>query len=170
MRPTMSLVIAAVLGAFGWGQTLDGVIDFRAHSDPDSSPRSIDAIDLARLAKSRGMLSPGAQGSLGVHGVGRLSGAQTSAGARGGVVLSLSAGGLNPAAVERMAMVKGRWGRVGWMPTYEAENQARDSKQNRRFVAVAKDGQSLPATREVIAAAARHNLTLETGAPRLRNA
>jgi len=29
---------------------LTGVIDIHAHSDPDSMPRSIDAIDLAKLA------------------------------------------------------------------------------------------------------------------------
>jgi hypothetical protein len=34
---------------------LTGVIDFHVHCDPDSMPRSIDAIDLARLAKARGM-------------------------------------------------------------------------------------------------------------------
>ena len=38
-----------------FGQSLQGVIDIHAHTDPDSLPRSIDAIDLARLAKSRGM-------------------------------------------------------------------------------------------------------------------
>ena len=36
-------------------QTLTGAIDIHAHSDPDGIPRSIDAIDLAKLAKSRGM-------------------------------------------------------------------------------------------------------------------
>jgi hypothetical protein len=50
--------------AFGWAgmllrpvcaQTLDGAIDMHAHSDPDGTPRSIDAVDLAKLAKSRGM-------------------------------------------------------------------------------------------------------------------
>jgi len=35
--------------------TLSGVIDIRAHTDPDSRPRSIDALDLAKVAKARGM-------------------------------------------------------------------------------------------------------------------
>src|ERR1700691_6580908 len=34
---------------------LTGVIDLHVHCDPDSMRRSIDAIDLARLAKARGM-------------------------------------------------------------------------------------------------------------------
>ena len=36
-------------------QTLSGAIDMHAHSDPDGVPRKIDAVDLARLAKERGM-------------------------------------------------------------------------------------------------------------------
>src|SRR6202166_2944921 len=47
----LTLVIPAVLSA----QSLTGVIDIHAHHDPDSVPRSIDAIDLAKLARSRGM-------------------------------------------------------------------------------------------------------------------
>src|SRR5690242_6659810 len=34
---------------------LSGVIDIHAHCAPDSVPRAIDAIDLAKLAKARGM-------------------------------------------------------------------------------------------------------------------
>ena len=34
---------------------LKGVIDFHVHSGPDSTPRTIDADDLARLAKKSGM-------------------------------------------------------------------------------------------------------------------
>src|SRR5262249_62399541 len=34
---------------------LSGVIDIHAHTDPDSRPRSIDAVDLAKMAKARGM-------------------------------------------------------------------------------------------------------------------
>ena len=49
------LVCAFLLSTCAWTQSLQGVIDFQAHSDTDSVPRSIDAIDLARLAKSRGM-------------------------------------------------------------------------------------------------------------------
>src|SRR5262245_2305274 len=34
---------------------LQGSIDIHVHSDPDDRPRSIDAIDVAKLAKARGM-------------------------------------------------------------------------------------------------------------------
>jgi hypothetical protein len=72
-------------------------------------------------------------------------------------------GGINPAAVERMTMMKGGWGRVVWMPTFDAENQVRDSKENRPFVAVAKNGELLPEVKRVIAIVKQHNLMLETG-------
>jgi hypothetical protein len=38
-------------------QTQDGAVDRHAHSDPDGTPRSIDAVDLAKLARSWGHAS-----------------------------------------------------------------------------------------------------------------
>jgi len=51
----MKLSWFLLLAVSAWGQSLNGVIDIHAHSDPDSTARSIDAIDLAKLAKARGM-------------------------------------------------------------------------------------------------------------------
>ena len=48
-------------------QTLTGAIDIHAHSDPDGTPRSIDAIDLAKLAKSPGHARDRAQEPLRAH-------------------------------------------------------------------------------------------------------
>src|SRR5262249_50400846 len=72
-------------------------------------------------------------------------------------------GGINVAAVERMAAIKGGWGKVVWMPTFDAENQVRFSKDNRPFVPVSRNGQLLPEVKEVIGAIAKLNLVLETG-------
>src|SRR5215216_2160202 len=36
-------------------QAVIGTTDIHVHSDPDNRPRSIDAIDVAKLARSRGM-------------------------------------------------------------------------------------------------------------------
>ena len=36
-------------------QSLKGVVDIHVHSDPDSVPRSIDAVDVAKLARDRGI-------------------------------------------------------------------------------------------------------------------
>jgi len=144
---------------------LTGVIDIHVHCDPDSMPRSIDAIDLAKLAKARGMrglvLKNHYESTAALAYVVRkeVPGIEIF----GGIDLNRTVGGINPAAVERMTMMKGGWGRVVWMPTFDSENQVRYSKENRPFVPVARQGQLLPEVREVIALAARHGLTLETG-------
>jgi hypothetical protein len=144
---------------------LDGVIDIHVHCDPDSVPRSIDAIDLAKLAKAKGMrglvlknhYEPTASLAYVVRKV--VPGIEIF----GGIDLNRSVGGINPAAVERMVLVKGGWGRVIWLPTFDAENQVRYSKESRPFVSVSRDRQLLPEVKQVIALAARHHLTLETG-------
>jgi hypothetical protein len=144
---------------------LTGVIDIHVHADPDSMPRSIDAIDLARLAKGRGMrglvLKNHYESTAALAYVVRkvVPGIEIF----GGIDLNRSVGGVNPAAVERMVMMKGGYGRVIWMPTFDAENQVRFSKENRPFVPVSKEGRLLPEVVQVIALAAKNGLTLETG-------
>jgi hypothetical protein len=144
---------------------LTGVIDFHVHCDPDSMPRSIDAIDLARLAKQRGMrglvLKNHYEPTDALAYIVRkeVPGIEIF----GGIDLNRTVGGINPAAVERMTMMKGGWGRVVWLPTFDAENQVRYSHEQRPFVAVMRGGQLLPEVREVIALAAKYGLTLETG-------
>src|ERR1700745_2444730 len=51
----VSLIVFMLSTFNAAAQTLTGAIDMHAHSDPDGTARSIDAIDLAKLAKSRGM-------------------------------------------------------------------------------------------------------------------
>ena len=162
-----SKLVWSVIFAIGLahGQSLNGVIDIHAHSDPDSTARSIDAIDLAKLAKARGMrglvLKNHYESTAALAYVVRkeVPGIEIF----GGIDLNLTVGGINPAAVERMTMMKGGWGRVVWMPTFDAENQVRDSKENRPFVPVAKNGELLPDVKKVIAIVKLHNLMLETG-------
>src|SRR5579872_1124490 len=109
-----------LLSVCGWGQTLTGVIDFHVHSGPDSKPRSIDAIDLAKLAKSRGMrglvLKNHYESTAALAYVVReeVPGIEIF----GGIDLNRSVGGLNTAAIERMVLMKGGYGKVVWMPTY----------------------------------------------------
>jgi Family of unknown function (DUF6282) len=160
--PPLSLLLCFGLSA----QTpLTGVIDFHVHSDPDSMPRSIDAVDLARLAKSRGMrglvLKNHYESTAAL--VYMVRKAVPGIEIFGGIDLNRSVGGVNPAAVERMILMKGGWGRVVWFPTFDAENQVRDSHESRPFVSVSRNGQLLPEVKEVIALAAKNNLVVETG-------
>ncbi len=146
---------------------LAGVIDIHVHCAPDSTPRSIDAIDLARLAKRRGMrglvlknhYEPTASLAYVVRK--EVPGIEVF----GGVDLNLSVGGMNPSAVEHMAATTGGYGRFVWMSTFDSEAQVRYSKQDRPFVRISQNGQLLPETKRVIALIAKDNLVLATGHP-----
>jgi Family of unknown function (DUF6282) len=159
------LVPAFLLATACAAQSLNGVIDIHVHCDPDSVPRSIDAIDIARLAKNRGMRGLvlknhyESTASLAYLVRKEVPGIEIF----GGIDLNRTVGGINPAAVERMTMVKGGWGRFVWMPTFDAENQVRYSKETRPFVAVSRNGELLPEVREVIGLIAKHHLVLATG-------
>jgi Family of unknown function (DUF6282) len=159
-----SLALALWLSAAAHAQ-LQGVVDIHCHADPDSVPRSIDAVDLAKLAKQAGMrglvLKNHYESTASLAYIVRkiVPGLEVF----GGIDLNRSVGGINPAAIERMALVKGNYGRVVWLPTFDAENQVRYSKENRPFVSVTRNGELTPEVREVIALAVKHNLTLETG-------
>jgi uncharacterized protein DUF6282 len=146
-------------------QVLRGTIDIHVHSDPDNVPRSIDGIDEAKLARSKGMrgivLKNHYDPTAGLAFLARKEAPGLEV--FGGIDLNLSVGGMNAAAVEHLTQVAGGWGRVVWMSTFDAENQVRYSRENRPFVRVSRDGELLPETKAVIAVIARHGLVLATG-------
>ena len=165
-------------------QTLDGAIDMHIHSGPDGSPRLIDALDLTRLAKSKGMRalvlknhheSTAAQAYL-VRKV--VPGIEVF----GGISLDLSVGGVNPAAVDWMAHMEGGYGKVVWLPTNDSEANVKRvaagggrggrggrgdapvaAAAPRPFVSVIRDGKVLPDVLEVFDIIAKNNMVLETG-------
>jgi hypothetical protein len=162
---TVLLATVALVAQGDDPRLLNGAIDIHVHHLPDDRARSIDAIDVARLAQSRAMraivLKNHYESTAGLAWVVRklVPGIEVF----GGIDLNLTVGGINPDAVEHMTRVTGGFGRVVWMPTFDAENQVRLSKENRRFVSVSKNGELLPAVREVIALIAKHDLVLATG-------
>jgi hypothetical protein len=142
-----------------------GTIDIHVHSLPDDRPRSVDAIEAARQAHARGMraivLKNHYESTAGLAYLvrGLVPGIEIF----GGIDLNLTVGGINPAAVEHMTRVTGGWGHIVWMPTFDAENQVRYSKENRRSVSVSRGGALLPEVTQVISLIAKHNLVLATG-------
>jgi hypothetical protein len=144
---------------------LRGSIDIHVHSDPDDRPRSIDAIDVARLAKTRGMRAIVLKNHYDPTGPLAYIVRKEVPGIEifGGVDLNLPVGGINPAAVDHMTKVSGGWGRFVWMPTFDAENQVKYSNENRSFVSVARNGQLLPEVKQVISLIAKNGLVLATG-------
>jgi hypothetical protein len=153
------------LNALAQTKPLDGVIDIHVHTAPDSVSRSIDAIDLAKLAESRGMRAvvlknhyePTASVAYLVQKV--VPGIQVF----GGIDLNLSVGGMNPIAVEKMALTTGHLGRLVWMATYDTRAQVMKSGERRPFVAVSQDGALLPEAKAVIAMIAKYDLVMATG-------
>jgi hypothetical protein len=166
----LAFAVALVVPAAGQrndaaARTLAGAIDIHVHSAPDSVERSIDSIDVAKLALARAMRAivlkshyePTATMAFIVRKA--VPGIEVF----GGIDLNLTVGGMNAAAVEHMTQITGGWGRLVWMSTFDAENQVRYSKETRPFVRVSKDGALLPEVKDVIGVIARHQLVLATG-------
>jgi hypothetical protein len=159
--------IAVSAGQRGGAQEspVSGAIDIHVHTLPDDRPRALDGIEAARQARDRGMraivLKNHYESTAGLTYLVRKLVPNFEV--FGGIDLNLTVGGINPAAVEHMTRVTGGFGRIVWMPTFDAENQVRFSKEKRPFVSVSRNGELLPEVRQVIALIAKHNLVLATG-------
>ena len=162
MRFLVGLVLAPALAA---AADLGGVIDMHIHAAPDVMARSVDALDAVRLARAAGLRAvvlknhyePTASWA---YFAGKLfSGIEVF----GGIALNLPVGGVNPGAVSRMARLPGARGRIVWMPTFDAENQVRFSREARPFAAVSSRGRLLPEVLQVLDLIREHGLMLATG-------
>src|SRR4029079_2176249 len=174
LRPWILWVVLAVpFGVPGVGvaqvddaPSLAGVIDIHAHAAPETSmlnfKRAFDAIDAAQIARIYGMRGI----VLKEHHTETASWAylvsQMIPGIEifGGIVLNKAVGGINPVAVEAMALSRGGRGRVVYMPTVDAAARVPNSPT---AVAVSRNGQLLPETLDVLKVVAKHDLGLSTG-------
>ncbi|TWS99688.1 DUF6282 family protein [Reyranella sp. CPCC 100927] len=143
-----------------------GVIDMHVHAHPDVFGRNMDDIDVAQLAKARGMrgivlknhISETASRAALVMKV--VPGIEVF----GGIVLNNAVGGVNPAAVEWMHRVYGSRGKVVWLPTFESDKHVKTfSSPDAKGLVVAPGGQVTPQTEEILKIVARENLVLATG-------
>jgi hypothetical protein len=143
-----------------------GVIDMHVHSHPDVFGRNIDDIDIATLAKARGMRGIVLKNHI----------AETASRAAlvmkvvpgievfGGIVLNKSVGGINPEAVEWMHRIYGGRGKVVWLPTFESDKHVKTfSKPDAVGLTVAPNGQVTPEMEAILKIIARENLVLATG-------
>ncbi len=148
-----------------WGQSLRGVVDIHVHAGPDSVPRSIDALEAAKLARSRGERAIVLKNHYEPTAALAVLARKAAPGLEvfGGIALNRTVGGINATAVERMTRVDGGYGRVVWMPTFDAENQVKFSRESRPFVSISKNGALLPEVGAVLDLIAKHKLTLATG-------
>ena len=143
-----------------------GVIDMHVHSHPDVFGRNMDDIDVAQLAKSKGMrgiliknhVSETASRAALVMKV--VPGIEVF----GGIVLNRAVGGINPDAVEWMHRVYGGRGKVVWLPTFESDKHVKTfSKPDAVGLTVAPNGQVTPEMEAILKIIARENLLLATG-------
>jgi hypothetical protein len=145
---------------------LKGAIDFHVHQGPDSVDRAIDADDLARLAKKMGMRGMVMKNhwedtaALAYMVRKEVPGIELF----GGITQDLAVGGINLEAVKHMAAMKGGWGRVIWLPTFDAENAVKAANGKGPFVRVSENGYLVPGVLQLIDFIAQHHeLVLETG-------
>jgi hypothetical protein len=140
---------------------LRGAIDVHSHVDPDGygpgrNGRALDTLDLAKLAQEAGMRGfvikmHYDQSADDAYTVRKL---YPNLEVFGGVGTNFATGGLNPAAVRQMADVKGGWGRVVWMPTWDAKHYVEHNGNDRPFITVARNGELVPEAKELLAAIA----------------
>ncbi len=145
--------------------SLAGVIDLHAHVAPETGllnfRRSFDAIEAAQLARIYGMRGI----VLKEHHTETASWAYLVSQMvpdieiYGGIVLNRAVGGINPVAVEGMALSRGGHGKVVYMPTIDAAYRS----NNPDAVLISRDGELVPEIHEVFAIMAEHGLALSTG-------
>jgi len=179
LRAAQPAAPASPAAAVAIDPILRGAIDLHSHLDPDGygpghNGRALDVMDMAKLAEAAGMRGF----------VIKMHYDQTADDAYlvrkqfpklevfGGIGSNFATGGMNPAAIRQMADVKGGWGRVVWMPTWDAKHYVEHNGNNRPFITVVKNGQLVPEARAVIATLAelngktrgsKGNLVLATG-------
>jgi len=143
-----------------------GVIDMHTHTHPDVFGRNMDDIDLATLAKARGMRGiviknhiseTASRAALTMKAVPGIE-------VFGGIVLNNAVGGINPSAVEWMHRFYGSRGKVVWLPTFESDKHVKTfGKPDAKGIVVAPNGVVTPEMEAVLRIIARENLLLATG-------
>ena len=181
MRRSLRLLLAALVLALApcaaaqdEPVSLAGIIDFHAHAGPDSRPRSLDDVEVARLFREAGLRGMVLKNHFTMTAdraalaMAQVDGLEIF----GGVVLNRSVGGVNPEAVRQMIAFEGGRGKVVWLPTFDAEFNPyridRDGAVVPRspsdpFVPLLEDGAPVAPLIEVFALIGAHDLVLATG-------
>ncbi|MGH7187195.1 MAG: DUF6282 family protein, partial [Pseudomonadota bacterium] len=143
-----------------------GVIDMHAHSHPDVFGRNMDDIDLATLAKARGMRGIVLKNHISETASRAALTMKVVPGIEvfGGIVLNNAVGGINPAAVEWMHRIYGSRGKVVWLPTFESDKHVKTfGKPDAKGIVVAPGGKVIAEMEAILKIIARENLLLATG-------
>jgi predicted TIM-barrel fold metal-dependent hydrolase len=145
--------------------SLAGAIDFHVHSGPDSRPRSVTDLEVARMTQRAGMRGivlknhftmTADRAALAMDQVDDLE-------IFGAVVLNRALGGLNAEAVRQMVQFDGGRGKVVWLPTFDAEYYVMAQGSSDPFVTVTRNGAPLPELAEIFTLVAENDLVLAMG-------
>ena len=120
-------------------RALEGSVDIHMHTHPDIAERPVDAFEAADLAHSYGLRAIVLKNHY-----------QPTA-AQASLVREVVSG------------VEGGFGRLVWMPTYDAEAVVRRRQSDQPFAPVSRNGELLPETKAVISVIAEYGLVLATG-------
>jgi Family of unknown function (DUF6282) len=144
---------------------IEGMVDFHVHSSPDVFGRAIDDNEVARKAVEAKM------GALVLKNHVMETGARAYLARRqvpgipifGGIVLN-GPYGINPEAVQWMWRMEGGYGKVVWLPTFDADNHVKTFKDAPEGIKVVDaQGKVVPAVVEVLKICAKQNLVFCTG-------
>ena len=165
MRLPLALLFTSVVAL---AQSLNGIVDIHMHGLPDSQDWKVDVLETARLAKAEGMRAIVLKSHNAPTGQLAYLARQVVPGIEvyGGIALNRPVGGLNPTAIEQQVSVTGKYLRIVWMPTYDAENNVRGLGEKRPFVAIARDGKLLPQAIEILKVVKKENLFWPPATPR----
>ncbi len=162
LAPAMSVAPAA---AQDRPVSLAGAIDFHVHSGPDSRPRSVSDLEVARMTQRAGLRGivlknhftmTADRAALAMAQVEDLE-------IFGAVVLNRAVGGLNAEAVRQMVQFDGGRGKVVWLPTFDAEYYVTTQGGSGPFVSVTHEGAPLPELAEIFTLVAENDLVLAMG-------
>jgi hypothetical protein len=145
---------------------IEGLIDFHNHCAPDVFGRAVDDDEMAQLYMARQMEAVVLKNHVALTADRAWLVRKHNPGIKafGGVTLNGPAGGINPEAVQWMWRMQGGYGRVVWLPTFDADNHVKHFKDAPEGIkVVGPDGKVLPTLREVLKVCAQQKLVLCTG-------
>jgi hypothetical protein len=144
---------------------IEGMIDFHVHSSPDVFGRAIDDNEVARKAAEAKMGALVLKNHVMETGARAYLARKTTPGIPifGGITLN-GPYGINPEAVQWMWRMEGGYGKVVWLPTFDADNHVKTFKDAPEGMKVLDaQGKVLPNVIEVMKVCAKQNLILCTG-------
>jgi hypothetical protein len=157
--------LSLLLIAYSPNSLLQNGIDFHIHSAPDITARSLNDLEVAKMAAESGMkavvlknhVTPTADRAVLAHTI------IPDLEIFGGVVLNQSVGGLNPRAIEVMYQLGQGRGKIVWLPTIDAAYHHQILQHQNGGISLIKNGQLIPEIEPILEIIAKDNLVLATG-------